>query len=82
MPSLELRQEFITRMKADGIATPFHYVPLHNSPAGLRFARTSGVLSYTQDVSSRLVRLPLFPRMGDASQRVLERAEAHLNQLL
>jgi dTDP-4-amino-4,6-dideoxygalactose transaminase len=82
MPTLELRQELIARMKSDGIMTPFHYVPLHNSPAGLRFARTSGDLRCTQDVSSRLVRLPLFPRMGDASHRVLERIELHLNQLL
>jgi dTDP-4-amino-4,6-dideoxygalactose transaminase len=82
MPSLALRQELITRMKADGITTPFHYVPLHDSPAGLRFARTSGELPHTQDLSARLVRLPLFPRMGDASQRVLERVQAHLNQLL
>jgi dTDP-4-amino-4,6-dideoxygalactose transaminase len=82
MPTPELRQELIARMKSDGIITPFHYVPLHNSPAGLRFAQTSGDLPYTQDVSSRLVRLPLFPNMGEASQRVLGRLELHLNQLL
>jgi dTDP-4-amino-4,6-dideoxygalactose transaminase len=82
MPNCELRQQLITRMKADGINTPFHYVPLHNSPAGMRFARTSGELPHTQDLSSRLVRLPLFPRMGDASHRVLSRVQAHLNQLL
>ena len=82
MPSLELRQEFIARMRADGIMTPFHYVPLHNAPAGLRLARTSGELPYTDDLSSRLVRLPLFPKMGEASHRVLERLQAHLNQLL
>jgi dTDP-4-amino-4,6-dideoxygalactose transaminase len=82
MPNCELRQQLITRMKADGINTPFHYVPLHNSPAGMRFARTSGELPHTQDLSLRLVRLPLFPRMGDASHRVLSRVQAHLNQLL
>ena len=82
MPTLELRQELIGRMKSDGITAPFHYVPLHNAPAGLRFARTSGELPYTEDLSSRLIRLPLFPKMGEASCRVLERVQAHLNRLL
>jgi dTDP-4-amino-4,6-dideoxygalactose transaminase len=82
MPSPELRQELISRMRADGIMTPFHYVPLHNSPAGLRLARTSGELPYTEDLSARLVRLPLFPKMGEASHRVLEQLQARLNELL
>ena len=63
MPSAEQRGEFILRMRADGIATPFHYVPLHNAPAGQRFARTSGELPRTEDLSARLVRLPLYPHI-------------------
>jgi len=82
MPSLELRQELIARMKADGITTPFHYIPLHSAPAGLRFARTSGRLVHTDDLSARLVRLPLYPRMGDQAQRVVDRLLLHLDHLL
>jgi dTDP-4-amino-4,6-dideoxygalactose transaminase len=82
MPSMELRQEIINRMKADGINTPFHYVPLHSAPAGLRFARTSGSMVHTEDLSARLVRLPLYPQMGDAAQRVIDRLLVHLDQLL
>jgi dTDP-4-amino-4,6-dideoxygalactose transaminase len=82
MPSLELRQELMHRMKADGIMTPFHYVPLHSAPAGLRLARTSGLMTQTDAVSSRLVRLPLYPQMGDASLRVRDRLVLHLDQLL
>jgi dTDP-4-amino-4,6-dideoxygalactose transaminase len=82
MPSPFLRQELINRMKADGISAPFHYVPLHSSPAGSRLARTSGSLRNTEDLSARLVRLPLYPRMGDASRRVVERLQTHLVQLL
>ena len=82
MPSLDLRQELIARMKADGINTPFHYVPLHSAPAGLRLARTSGQLVHTEDLSARLVRLPLYPQMGDACQRVIDRLLLHLDQLL
>jgi dTDP-4-amino-4,6-dideoxygalactose transaminase len=75
MPNPDLRRELITRMKADGISTPFHYVPLHSSPAGLRFARTFGSLRHTEDLSARLVRL-------DASRRVVERLQVHLDGLL
>jgi dTDP-4-amino-4,6-dideoxygalactose transaminase len=60
LPHLEKRTEFIGAMKAAGIATVFHYVPLHNSPAGLRYGRSRGDLPVTLDVSERLVRLPLW----------------------
>jgi dTDP-4-amino-4,6-dideoxygalactose transaminase len=82
MPSPDLRRELITRMRADGIESPFHYVPLHSSPAGLRFARTAGPLPHTEDLSARLMRLPLYPRMGEATTRVLERVLIHLDRLL
>lgn len=42
------------------ISTTFHYVPLHTSPAGQRFARFHGEDIYTTKESSRLLRLPLF----------------------
>jgi dTDP-4-amino-4,6-dideoxygalactose transaminase len=44
----------------------FHYVPLHSSPAGQCFGRTHGSLDVTDDVSDRLVRLPLWIGMTPA----------------
>jgi dTDP-4-amino-4,6-dideoxygalactose transaminase len=82
MPTPALQQELIALMRADGINTPFHYVPLHSAPAGLRFARISGRLSQTEDLSARLVRLPLYPRMGEASTQVVDRLVRHLDRLL
>jgi dTDP-4-amino-4,6-dideoxygalactose transaminase len=82
LPSAEAREALIGRMREDGIMTPFHYVPLHSSPAGRRFGRTSGKLAVTEDLSARLVRLPLYPRMGDALPRVIERLQRHLDRLL
>jgi len=82
LPNLRLRQELIAGMKADGVDTPFHYVPLHSAPAGLRFARTSGRLPHTDESSERLVRLPLYPRMGDAHARVIESVLTNLDRLL
>ena len=34
-------------------------------PAGLRFGRTAGPMTVTDDCSARLVRLPLWIGMGD-----------------
>ena len=82
MPSSDLRDEFIRRMKADGIVTPFHYIPLHSAPAGQRFARAFDELPRTEDLSARLVRLPLFPHMGEQLHRVIERSQIHLDHLL
>jgi dTDP-4-amino-4,6-dideoxygalactose transaminase len=82
LPTAELRGEFIERMKADGIVTPFHYVPLHSAPAGRRYARTCGELKRTEDISERLVRMPMFSRMDDELPRILDRAHSHLDRLL
>jgi dTDP-4-amino-4,6-dideoxygalactose transaminase len=82
MPSAELREQLIASMKADGINTPFHYIPLHSAPAGLRFTRTCGQMINTDDLSARLVRLPLYPQMGDAVYRVRDSVVSHLDRLL
>ena len=71
---LEARTHFIAMLKTAGIHSVFHYVPLHDSPAGRRFGRTVGDLSVTDDTSRRLVRLPLWlPDMDQ--QRVIEGVE-------
>jgi len=54
------RQEVLQRMKADGINAVFHYVPLHSSPGGVRYGRAAGSLERTDDLSERLIRLPLW----------------------
>ena len=61
--SLAERSQLINQMRAEGISTPFHYVPLHSSPAGLKYGRANGDLSLTTDLSERLIRLPLFPSL-------------------
>jgi dTDP-4-amino-4,6-dideoxygalactose transaminase len=82
MPDPARQRDLIARMGEDGIMTPFHYVPLHSSPGGRRFGRTSGELCQTDEASSRLVRLPLFPRMGDQFAAVLDRLTTHLDAIL
>lgn len=57
---LEQRTEFIAYLKAHGVASSFHYVPLHSAPAGIRYGRFAGVDEYTTKESNRLTRLPLY----------------------
>lgn len=66
MPDPAARAELLRRTKAAGIGAVFHYVPLHSAPAGLRYARTHGPLPHTDDLSARLVRLPLWTGLPDA----------------
>ncbi len=60
LPSLELRQAVIGAMREAGVNPVFHYVPLHSAPAGRRFGRTAGSMAHTDDLSDRLLRLPLW----------------------
>jgi dTDP-4-amino-4,6-dideoxygalactose transaminase len=66
VPNPEMRAEFLRRLGARGVNAVSHYVPLHNAPAGLRYARAIGKLTVTEDVAGRLVRLPLHSGMDEA----------------
>jgi dTDP-4-amino-4,6-dideoxygalactose transaminase len=48
-----------------GIEASFHFVPLHSSPAGRSTGRTSGDMVVTDEMSDRLLRLPLWSGMTD-----------------
>lgn len=83
LPSAHDRAAFIERLRAQEIATAFHFVPLHSSPAGERFGRVAGPLAHTEDLSSRLVRLPLFADLDDGSvERVIEATRAAVRELV
>ncbi len=64
--NLAARTELLAAMRAAAVGAVFHYVPLHSSPAGRRFGRVAGPMAVTDDVSGRLVRLPLWADMEDA----------------
>ncbi|MDH3287351.1 MAG: dTDP-4-amino-4,6-dideoxygalactose transaminase [Betaproteobacteria bacterium] len=63
---LHTRSALIQHLRSRGVYAVFHYVPLHSSPAGRRFGRATGDLAVTDDVSSRLVRLPLYYELTEA----------------
>lgn len=59
------QQHLLRRLRERGVQATSHYVPLHSSPAGLRFGRTVGDMSNTDLAASTLVRLPLYSALTD-----------------
>ncbi|MBR2760795.1 MAG: dTDP-4-amino-4,6-dideoxygalactose transaminase [Solobacterium sp.] len=68
---LEDRTRFISYLKGKGVQAVFHYIPLHSSPAGLRFGRFHGEDVYTTKESERLVRLPMYYNMDPEDQQTV-----------
>ncbi len=68
MPSFEERQDLIAFLKSHGILSVFHYLPLHLSPMGLILGGKPGDCPVTEDMSGRLVRLPFYNDLDEASQ--------------
>ena len=63
MKSPEERQIIEEKFRQENIQSFFHFVPLHSSPAGLKYGRTSGTLDTTERLSSCLLRLPIYPTL-------------------
>ncbi|MBW1743519.1 MAG: dTDP-4-amino-4,6-dideoxygalactose transaminase [Deltaproteobacteria bacterium] len=75
--SPEERTRLIQHLREEGILAVFHYVPLHSSPAGMKYGRPAGDMSVTDDISSRLLRLPLYYEMKDED---VDRVIASVNE--
>jgi dTDP-4-amino-4,6-dideoxygalactose transaminase len=71
LPSLEKRTAFIQALKAQGISSVFHYVPLHSAPAGMLHGRAVGDMRHTLEISERLVRLPLWVGLEECQEEVI-----------
>lgn len=67
VPSLDVRQRLLGALKARGIYSVFHYIPLHSSPAGKRLSRAHGAMTVTDDIADRLIRLPMFFGLQDVN---------------
>jgi dTDP-4-amino-4,6-dideoxygalactose transaminase len=79
MPNLESRMRFIQWMRSQDILCVFHYLPLHLSDMGLKLGGKPGDCPVTEDISDRLVRLPLFYDLTESElTRVIEAARAFM----
>jgi dTDP-4-amino-4,6-dideoxygalactose transaminase len=68
LPSLAGRTALIDHLKARGILSVFHYLPLHLSAMGRGFGGRDGLCPVTEDVSDRLLRLPFYNDLTEALQ--------------
>ncbi len=71
---IEERTALIAHLKARGILSVFHYVPLHSTPFAAKIGVPEAHLPVTDDTSNRLLRLPLFWDLTD--EQLDEVAEA------
>ena len=66
--SLHQRTRLIAHLKQRGILAVFHYLPLHLSEMGQRLGGKPGDCPVTEDLSDRVLRLPLYNDLGETEQ--------------
>jgi dTDP-4-amino-4,6-dideoxygalactose transaminase len=73
LQDVRLRDALLAYLQHNGIHAVFHYVPLHISPIGQRLGYSEGDLPVTEELSERLLRLPLYHDITEEEQaRVIE----------
>jgi dTDP-4-amino-4,6-dideoxygalactose transaminase len=73
LPDVETRNAFISHLQRNRILSVFHYMPLHLSSMGRRFGGFPGQCPVAEQMSERLVRLPLYSGLSESDQdRVIE----------
>ncbi len=68
LPSLVRRQALIAHLRAQGIMSVFHYLPLHLSEMGRRLGGQPGDCPVTEEISDRLLRLPFYYDLTENDQ--------------
>lgn len=72
-----LRNDVLRTLQGQGINAIIHYIPLHSAPAGRRFGRCGSEMRVTDDVASRLIRLPMHGQLDKIMQdRVIEAVQS------
>lgn len=74
LADLKQRTDFISFLGEKGVASSFHYIPLHSAPAGLKFGRFNGTDEFTTKESERLTRLPLYYGLTAEDRRTVVEA--------
>jgi dTDP-4-amino-4,6-dideoxygalactose transaminase len=57
------RDSVMDTLKNSGVGAVFHYIPLHSSPMGKALGYLPSDLPKTEELSGRLLRLPIFPEL-------------------
>jgi dTDP-4-amino-4,6-dideoxygalactose transaminase len=62
------RDALMAHLGSAGVSAVFHYVPLHSSPMGRALGYRWGDFPVTEDLSTRLLRLPCYPDLAEGEQ--------------
>ena len=65
--SSENQQLFLSLLREKEIYAYIGYMPLHSSPMGMKFGYKPEDLPITEDLASRVVRLPFYVELQDES---------------
>jgi len=67
------RNRVIDELKEEGISVVFHYIPLHTSPAGLKYGKYIENLINTDNLSRRILRLPMWVGLSTSDiERIID----------
>ena len=76
LPTENIRNDLMSKLKGNGIGATFHYIPLHTSPMGIKLGCKEGDLPITEEYSRRILRLPLYADMTEKDAKyVVERVK-------
>jgi dTDP-4-amino-4,6-dideoxygalactose transaminase len=78
---IDERTALIAHLRDVGILAVFHYVPLHSSPYGQSLGGQVDALPVTEDMSARLLRLPLYYDMCESDVAAVCEAIHHFYQV-
>jgi dTDP-4-amino-4,6-dideoxygalactose transaminase len=81
LPHQSARDALLNHLQTQQILAVFHYVPLHSSPMGMSYGCRDGDLPVTEDMSRRLLRLPLYHEITmQELLRVVQQIRSHLRR--
>lgn len=67
------REIVISKLRECGVMSAFHYIPLHSSPAGIKFGKVGSKMEVTDIVAKQIIRLPLYYGIKrDEQNKVIE----------
>lgn len=76
LPELVSRTKLIDTLRSKDIHAVFHYVPLHSAAAGLKHGVARMKLDVTDNMSERLLRLPIWLGIENKQSQVIEAISA------
>jgi dTDP-4-amino-4,6-dideoxygalactose transaminase len=69
--SADERKRCLEFLNQKGISAVFHYIPLHSSPAGIKYGKKASSMKNTDECSERLVRLPIWAGLPDEQHQYI-----------